>query len=108
MSDFSPDDAAYLTANKHNNKHNNGDGSERRKSSSKKQQPKGILKNSNPNASYKEEGNVKTGRNKRLDELVEYERPKTSPPSNHGHAHGHSHSHKKHRREIRWKNEKHL
>ena len=96
MSDFSPDDAAYLTADKHKKKHNSNshsEGGERKRSSSKKQ-PKGILKNSNPNASYHEEGSLKSnsGRNKRVEELMEYERPKTS-------SHGHGHSHKKHRRD---------
>ena len=97
MSDFSPDDAAYLTADKHKHKHNgvSSDGGERKRSSSKKQ-PKGILKNSNPHATYHEDER-KHGRNKRVDELLEYERPKTSQSS--GHGHGHSHSHKKHRRE---------
>ena len=97
MSDFSPDDAAYLTADRHKNKHNSvsSDGGERKRSSSKKQ-PKGILKNSNPNATYHEEGSLKSnsGRNKRVEELMEYERPKTSSS-----GHGHSHSHKKHRRD---------
>ena len=102
MSDFSPDDAAYLTADKHKKKHssNSSDGGERKRSSSKKQQPKGILKNSNPNATYHEEPNTKSGRNKRVDELVEYDRPKSSQTSSNGHGHGHSHSHKKHRRET--------
>ena len=102
MSDFSPDDAAYLTADKHKNKHSTSDGGERKRSSSKKQ-PKGILKNSNPHATYlHDEGHqsLKSGRNKRVEELVEMERPKGSQSSGqHGHGHGHSHSHKKHRRD---------
>ena len=99
MSDFSPDDAAYLTADKHKNKHSTSEGGDRKRSSSKKQ-PKGILKNSNPHATYlHDEGHqsLKSGRNKRVEELVEMERPKGSQSSGqHGHGHGHSHSHKKH------------
>ena len=56
-----------------------------------KKPPKGILKNSNPNASYlkssshSRHGVGKTsGLNKRIEDLIEYERPRASPPQTSG------------------------
>ena len=50
-----------------------------------KKPPKGILKNSNPNASYHKSSSKGkgSGMNKRIEDLIEYERPRSSPPQRH-------------------------
>jgi hypothetical protein len=55
---------------------------------SSKRPPKGILKNANPNASYHKHGSSSSrhkmsGMNKRIEDLIEYERPRSSPPQRH-------------------------
>ena len=57
----------------------------------KKRQPKGILKNSNPNATYH-----KHHHRRKLDELVENERPEIIPTHTHHGRHRHHHEHHKH------------
>lgn len=52
--------------------------------------PKGILKNSNPNATYHKH------HRRKLEELVENERPEIIPTHNHHGRHRHHHDHQQH------------
>ena len=54
--------------------------------------PKGILKNSNPNATYHKNRHHR----RKLDELVENERPEIIPTHTHHGRHRHHHEHHKH------------
>lgn len=63
-----------------------------KKKSSRDKQPKGILKNANPNATYH-----KHHHRRKLDELVENERPEIIPTHTHHGRHRHHHEHKHHK-----------